>query len=222
METLEEATEMIHREIGADDPAVRSSFLLLFSSEAKEFSLAMAHAVKAWHSIDEYIKNEKSQYVWGLVHASISLHVSSMKLLLSGHVVAAGNLFRQVIESMCLALLCANKDLGVLPQFMNDQYSSNKAVRQAVSNWKKLGLNDDAHEQLKSAEDFYHQYSHITRLTLANLIPSSGLGAYVGTSFDEGRTDGYREEVRRRLGLAHVFVSFIAGVNSNLAEWHEP
>ena len=139
MESIEEATEMIHREIIADDPEVRSSFLNLFGSEAKEFALAMAHAVNAWRSLDGHIKDEKSQYVWGLVHAAISLHVASMKLLLSGHVVAAGNLFRQVIESMCLALLCANKDLGVSTSIHEHQYSSSKAVRQAISNWKKLG-----------------------------------------------------------------------------------
>ncbi|MEW8390625.1 MAG: hypothetical protein AB2651_02525 [Candidatus Thiodiazotropha sp.] len=219
METFEEAAQIIHREIVNDDPEIRNNFLRLFASEEKEFSEAMARAVQAWRSLDQYVTDNKSQYVWGLVHAAISLHISSMKLLLSGHVVAAGNLFRQVIESMCLAFLCANKDLSVLSQFMNDQYSSSKAVRQAIANWEKLGLNDGAYEQLKVVEDFYHKYSHITRLTLANLIPSSGPGAYVGAVFDEGKVDGYREEVHRRLEMARVFYSFVAGVKKNLSKW---
>lgn len=219
MESLDEANAKIYQELTSDDSHVRVHYLKLFSSEAEEFSNAMAHSITALHAIGNHVQDEKSQIVQTLVHTSITSHVLSMKLLLSGHTIAAGNIFRQVIEAIALALLCSNKDLDVLSRFMNDRYSSTKAVRDVLRKWNTLGLDDGAGDQLRETEAAYHEYSHITTLTMAYLIPSSGQGIYVGASFDEGKINYYREEVSRRLSLANVFVSFVAGVKKNLAEW---
>lgn len=219
MNTYQEAVKIIHQEIVSDDPDDRRNFLRLFSKEEKSFTEAMANAAVSWQELDESISSNKDAYVSGLVHTAITLHISSMKLLLAGHVVASGNLLRQVVEAMCMALLCANKDLPFLAQFMADNYSSNKAVKHARKHWKKLGLNDGAHEQLKMIQDFYHNYSHISLLTLANHVSSSGGRAYVGAAFDPGKTEAYKEEVSRRLRLARVFNSFVEGVKRNHSAW---
>lgn len=153
------------------------------------------------------------------MHAAITLHIVSFKLFLSGHAVPAGNVFRQVIESIALALLCSCKELTVLRSFMKGDYSSKNAVRDVVRNWKKLGLIDGASQQLQDAQKFYGQYSHVTRLTLANMISFSEPGAYVGASFDQGKLDAYKKEVNGRVGLAEVFANAIAAVKVNLAKW---
>lgn len=219
MKNLDEANAVIQRELTSDDTEVRGEYLRHFADDSKRFSAAMARAVMKWRKIDICKGDERRAYVSALVHSAISLHVVSFKLLLSGHIVAAGNVFRQVIEAIALSLLCSSKDLQFLSRFMNGTYSTKNAVRDVMRNWKKLGLLNGASKQLQDAQDFYGQYSHVTRLTLANSISFSAPGAYVGSCFDPAKIDAYRKEVAGRVGLSEVFPNFIAAVQANLEKW---
>lgn len=219
METLDQARDTIFKELISDDSGVRAEYLKHFEADAKHFCEAMARAVVAWRALDA-AKDERSGTVAALAYAAIMLHVVSFKLFLSGHIVAAGNLFRQVVESIALALLCSKPDIGVLDRFITDKYSSNDAVRDVLRAWGKLGLKADAAQPLKDSETFYHKYSHISHLTLASLTSSSEDGIYVGASFDDGKLDAYKKEVAGRVSLADAFESFIAGVKANVAKWN--
>jgi hypothetical protein len=182
----------------------------------------MAHAFIRWRSFDnEVMGDERRGYVSALVYTAITVHILSLKLFLSGHTVAAGNLFRQVIECIALALLCSGKDLDVLARFMEDKYSSKVAIRDVIRQYKKLSLKDDALEVLKKSQEFYNKYSHITKMTFATGMSFSKNGVlYVGSSFDEGKVeDFYKKEVNGRLSLAKVFSNFIEGVAANVAKW---
>ena len=220
LETLAEAREKILTEITSEDADARRGYLARFGTEVKSFSAFMAEAVMRWRSLDDNIgKNEELAYVSGLVYTAITLQIQSMKLFLSGHTVAAGNIFRQVLESIALALLCSSKRLHFLQRFIDDQYSSNNAVRDLLRNAAKLGVLKDGLEVLKNAHDFYHKYSHPTKLTIASTIPLSGKGVYVGASFDEDKVYAYKKEVKGRLGLAKIFPNFITAVELNVAKW---
>lgn len=220
METVEQARDTIRRELISDDSEVRAEYLKAFQSDVETFSVAMAKAVLAWRRLDATVQgDERRAHVSALVYASFTLHILSFKLFLCGHIVAAGNQFRQVVETIALALLCSSKDLDVLRRFMTDRYSSNDAVTHVIRHAKLLGLKPDALLALKSAQEFYHRYSHITRLTLATTISFSEDGTYVGASFDQGKIDAYRNEVGGRVGLAGVFANFVAAVLANVAQW---
>lgn len=52
METLEEATEVIHRELTSDDAEVRAEFFAHFADDVRRFSAAMARAIIKWRDID--------------------------------------------------------------------------------------------------------------------------------------------------------------------------
>lgn len=219
VDALAEAQEKILTEITSDDPDVRREYLLRFGIEVKSFCGLMADTFVRWQSLDGGSgKNEQLAYVSGLVYTAITLQIQSMKLFLSGHTVAAGNMFRQVLESIALALLCSSKRLHFLQRFIDDRYSANDAVRDVVRNAEKLGLSKDGLEVLKRAHHFYHKYSHPTKLTIASTISLSGKGVYVGAAFDEGKVFGYRKEIEGRLGLAKVFPNFITAVESNVAK----
>jgi len=220
METFEQARDTIYKELLSDDSEVRSEYIKLYDADVKRFSEVMARAVVAWRPLDNDSKDERRGYVAALSYAAITLHVVSFKLFLSGHIVAAGNLFRQVVESIALALLCSGKDLGFLDRFIADKYSSSDAVRDVLRNWEKLGLKADAAEPMKNGQNFYHKYSHISRLTLANLISFSESGIYVGAAFDEEKVDAYNKEVAGRVSLAEAFESFIEGVKVNVSKWN--
>ena len=220
MDTFEEARTKIFAEVTADDPRVRAEYLQRFGSEANEFSEVMARVMQTWlKEHGDAQGNEKRVKVFALVFIAIHLHIGSMKLLLSGSTVAAGNLFRQTLETIALALLCSGKDLGVLDRFNNDQYSTNNAIRDVLRNVDKLGLEKDGVRALQNGQNFYHLYSHVTKLTIAVAESFAGEGIYVGTSFDEGKTEFYAKEVAGRLGLARVLNSFVATVKANVAKW---
>jgi hypothetical protein len=221
METVEQAREIILKELISDDQEVRAEFIKLFEADAKVFAGAMAEAFIGWRALDGEVKgDERRAHVSALVHTAIALHTLSLKLLLSGQTVAAGNLFRQVIESIALALLCSAKNLDVLSKFMADKYSSTKAVDAVLRNSKNLSLNEDALEALKNSQDFYHKYSHITKMTIAVGMSFERQGdLYFGASFDKGKIDAYAKEVSGRTALANVFPNFVAGVAANVAKW---
>lgn len=221
METVEQARETIFKELTSDDTEIRSEYLKLFEAEAKAFADPMAQAFIKWRTFDNAVEgNEKRAYVSALVYTAITLHVLSMKLFLSGQTVAAGNLSRQVIESIALSILCSCKDLNVLGRFMNDQYSTSGAVQDVIKHSKKMSLNREALQSLKMSQDFYHRYSHVTKATLAiGMSFTEEGGLYIGATFDKGKVEAYTREIKRRHSLAKVFPDFIDGVADNVAKW---
>jgi len=220
METLTEARDKILIEITSDDRDVRNEYLKRFEGQAKSFSAAMGEAVMVWRSLDGQVgQNEKFAYVSGLVYTAITLQILSMKLLLSGQPVAAGNLFRQVLESIALALLCSSKDLDVLRRFMDEKYLTNNAIRDVLRHRKRLGLLGEGVKVLEKAQMFYHKLSHPTKFTIAYVMSFSTKDLYVGASFDEGKVFAYAKEIKGRIGLANVFPNFVQAVKANVAKW---
>lgn len=181
METKEEAQKIILKQITSDDPEVRAEFLKLFKNEVPLFSEYMAETTLNWRKLDDNINaNDELAYVSALVYSVLTLHVASTKLFLSGHLVAAGNLFRQVIEAIALSLLCSKKETGILDQFMNNLYSTQKAVDHALGQSDILVSNKDALETLKRSQKFYHLYSHISFMTISSITSFSDKNLYVG------------------------------------------
>jgi hypothetical protein len=221
METVDQARETIFKELTSDDSEVRGEYLKHFEGEAKGFAESMAQAFIKWRDFDNGVKgDEKRAHVSALVYIAITLHILSMKVFLAGQTVAAGNLFRQVIESIALALLCSGKELDVLKRFMEDKYPSNDAIRDVLRHYEKLSLKGDALEVLKKSQEFYHKYSHVTKMTIAVAMSFSQKGGlYVGASFDDGKLDAYKKEIDGRVSLAKVFANFVDGVAGNVAKW---
>lgn len=220
MDGFEEARTKIFAEITTDDPEVRAEYLTRFDTQAKEFSEVMAQVMQTWlKEHGDAQGNEKRVQVFALVYMAIYLHIGSMKLLLSGNTVAAGNLFRQTLETIALALLCSGKDLDFLDRFNKDQYSTNYAIRDVLRNVDRLGLKTDGVKALQDGQEFYHKYSHVTKLTIGVAESFAGEGIYVGASFDKGKLESYAKEVAGRLDLARVLNSFVAAVKANVAKW---
>ena len=223
MENLEEAQEKILKELTEEDIEVRGEFLKLFRAEVIKFSEAMAEAFLNWRTHDVGAeKNDKHAYISALVYTSIHLHILSMKLYISGYSVAAGNLFRQVVETIALALLCSGKDLNIIEKFINKKYSTRKSVQDLIRHADKLGLNKDSVKDLKNAVSFYHKFSHINLLTIASGMSFSKQSLFVGSSFDQGKIESYKKEVNGRINLALVFSNFIDGVKENFEKWELP
>lgn len=220
MESFEESRRKIIAEITSDEPEVRGAYLEMYSEQVEEFGSGMANAILAWREIDANSEKEEDRaYVSALVYCAITLHIQSMRLFLSGHLIAAGNLSRQVIEAIAMALLCSSRQLTVLQRFIRDEYSPNKAVRDLLRHYEELGLRKDGVEILERAQFFFHKFSHPSKLTLGAITSFSEEGLYVGASFDEGKVTEYDKEIAGRVSLAGVFENFVEAVKVNIATW---
>lgn len=222
MEDYESVAEKIRTEIKGDLFDVRKDFLEHFEKEAEQFVDLMTQAFLRWSELDGAAgQDQKKANVSGLVFSAITQHVISLRLFLSGYIVAAGNTQRQVLETIALALLCSCNQLDILDRFMKDQYSTNDAIRDALRQKNKLNVKEAALEVLRDSRTFYHIYSHPTPATLASHIRFSdeGRALYVGASFDEGKIEQYRKEVAGRISLAEVFENFVQGVINNVSAW---
>lgn len=220
MESLAEATAKIFTELRSDDMEVRDEYFKHFDSDARVFSEHMAIAVTAWRLMDSKVNgNDRKAFVSAMVYTAIALHIQSMKLLLSGHIIAAGNVFRQSAETVALSLLCAGKDLNVLDRFIKDRYSTNDAIRDVVRHSDKLGLLKEGVTTLDEGQKFYHKFSHPSKLTIAAVTSFSEDGLYVGASFDQGKLSAYCSEVQGRVSLAKVFNGIVTAVQTNVDKW---
>jgi len=210
--------EKIMKEVSQDDCEVRGRYLAEFRYEIDEFVVVMADAFMRWLALDSAIgPDEKLGHISAFAYSAITFHILSLKLFLSGHLVAAGNLMRQVVEAMAMALLCSSSSLGVLDEFIRGHYSTQKAIVQVIKHAEKLGLKKEGLKDIQGAQSFYHGYSHPSRFTLASHMSFESEGAlYVGCSFDEGKLDQYKKEMAGRLGLARVFPNFIEAISHNL------
>jgi hypothetical protein len=220
METLVEAEAKILTEITTTDPKVTAEFLKRYDGQVAQFSKLMAQAMINWRELENMLdQNEKIVYVANIGYCAIMLHIQSMKLLLSGHIVAAGNLSRQVFEAIATALLCSGEKLNVLDRFIAGKYSTQNAVRDAVRRSKALGLRKEALEKLAKAEIAYHKFSHLSIMTIGAATSFSQNALYVGSSFDYGKIKAYDSEVKNRVSLADVFPGFITAVVQNIRQW---
>jgi hypothetical protein len=221
LQTHQKAADIIYREVVSDDSDVRAEFFKYFEVDARRFSQEMGGAVLEWMGLDQGVESQDKAIIAAIVHAAITMNTTSFKLFLSGHIVASGNVFRQCIEAIALGLLCSDKDLPMRGQFLGGTYSTKNAVRDVSRHWKRLGLIAGAQEQLQNAQQFYGQYSHLTLLAIATMIPRGGDGseAYVGAAFDDAKLDAYRKEINGRVGLSKVFPNFIRAIRKNVSTW---
>jgi hypothetical protein len=95
----------ITKAITQDIPEVRERFLAHFETEIKDFVEHMILAYLKWQELESMINDDQRKaYVAAIVFTTINLHIVSFRLFLSGYPVAAGNLERQVIETIALAI----------------------------------------------------------------------------------------------------------------------
>lgn len=214
--------KMFADDLRSSDEGARAEFRLHFGGQVDEFARRMAVTLWRWHELYEAIpeKDERQGMVVGIVFTTINLNVQSFKLFISGYTVAAGALFRQVMEGMALALLCSTKDLPVLDNFMADKYSTNDAIHHLNKNAKAAGVNPESLKTLNLAYRFFHRFAHPTKLTIAasanfSMDAAPNLGAF----FDPGKKAEYEKDINGRISFAGVLPNAVDGVANNLKAW---
>lgn len=214
----------IVKEIFDSDESVRRQFQDRYAKQVVEFCEVLAPAFARFGKMaDEIYTGKQAVLVCAFIHGILDDLVTSVKLLTTGKQTASGNLFRQSVEGIFMAVMSAHRGLleigkkecayWELVYAQAKEVEGNLAARQFANNWDRLGLNKDAAEQWKTALEKYHQHSHAGPLAIACRMELAPGGAwYIGGHFDEAKTDAYTQEFRQRIELAKLTVQTIDAV----------
>lgn len=211
-ETPEGVLKIIRREVLEEIPEVRNAYLARFAPEVEKFCSEITETFGAYRALDAASKDKETAYVSALAFSALNSALVSMRFLVSGYQVASGALFRQTLETVALAILCATPSLGIMARFINDTYSTQKAIRDLLRNANKLDLSPVGVQALGRSRAFFHQFSHPSRLSLATLTSLSGRGIYLGAAFDEAKLEAYRKEIEARVSVAKLLTNIFTGI----------
>ncbi len=153
---------------GDEDPSVRHQFIDRYSDEIEKFISLMSKAFETWSRVDKVLTRKKTEpdaYISALLYTALHSHVVSLKLFITGLIVPAGNTQRYVFECIALAFLLSRPSFGITDKYMNDKYSTTKAIRDLVRNHEALKLDREALKTLEASIKFYDKFSHPTRLS---------------------------------------------------------
>jgi hypothetical protein len=209
------------REITQDDSEIRAQFLDHFRSETSEFLDQITEAFQRCRNLDSSFRSdERKAHLSSLALVAINLHMISFKLFLSGYPIPSGNLQRQVIETIALAILCSDNSTGVLDRHMRNEYLTFNAVRDLEVHSEKLKVNDDAIKKLVKERTFYNYFSHPSYMTLAHLLRiKDGSIIQIGAAFDPDKLPTYRVEIRKQVSLASLLCNVIEGISQRISAW---
>ncbi|MBZ0257679.1 hypothetical protein K8I31_16555 [bacterium] len=214
--------DVVKNEVESLDDEAKIKFLSLFKEEVDMFNHHMAISISKWLGmLDKFSIDEKRQYVLALSYCALDLHIQSFKIFMLGLQIPSGNLQRQVVETIALALLCSGKDLPILEKFMEGNYQSNKSLKDINEYATSLYLKPESIEILKENRNHYHVFSHPTKMTLATQISFEKQGKEInlGANFEKGKTEQYKKEVVSRVNLSRNFENILDAISHNLSEW---
>lgn len=198
-----------------------------FSKEILNFAEEYATAYKRYMELNRLSINEKNvqiAYVAGLSYLLFENLFTSFKLFILGYQSPSGNIMRQVTESIALATLCSldfdivinkNKSINFFDSFVlqKPEAQSHHAIRYLENNFKSIGIKQIAIDNLKSAKNFYNNYSHPSLLSMANIMSFQSPGdTYIGGSFDTEKIDEYKDELVHRINFCKILPDFIEGL----------
>lgn len=207
-----------------DDATVRAEFAAHLGAELDLLVPALAHCFEWLEPITDAADRAGTQQAAlaaGFGLGTLDDLLVATKLLLSGKLAAAGNVMRQVIEGVAMAILCAadapliiarKKKTGpVMGCYWELAWNSHQSVqahhalKQLDWNAEQLGVSRLAVDTLMRAKQIYNQFSHCGWATIASRASRDTPGlVYLGGHFDEGKLDIYRDEMVQRIGLSRV------------------
>ena len=140
------------------------------------------------HRLFDRNKNpsQKESLTASYVYSTIDNIYTSAKLLAIGFIVPSGNMYRQSIESICMAILMSSpfrlvlskngQPTDFLDAFENDNKLAwpFKALEHLERNADLLEIDSSSLEKLLKTKDFYNNFSHSSKLAVGLRTTGSG------------------------------------------------
>lgn len=234
--------ECIVLEIFDDDKWVKDRFSAQFSAELLEFAEAIAGAFKRYPELESLIQghDEQALYVHAFVHGIFDDLITSTKLLVTGKMIASGNLMRQTLEGIAIAILCSYRGLLLIPDNKSKKQQTipvkywelvkandrrvvaNKSLAHLNLNYSSLGVAVGAIDEFKRAIKIYNLASHPSLFSLVARINATEkeVMQFVGGVFNDEMIPVYRHEIVSRTNLCKILPSVIGLTISHLKSSH--
>ncbi len=222
--------DAVRRELLDDDRTVREAFAQHLDGELHELAAVLAGCFRLIPALTDAANRSgttQAAYISGFLSGALDDILTSTKLMLAGKLAASGNVMRQAVEGVAMAILCSSDEPLLLQHESRKQRAINaiywerlegddrcaeggRALSQLEWNAPALQLNGNAVAGLLDAKRHFNQFSHCGKVTLACRMSLEEVGAgYTGGGFDLAKVPGYRIEMQHRLGLSRLLPQII-------------
>jgi hypothetical protein len=230
-------SKTVIKELFDEKKWVKDKFAEHFSQELLELAEGIANAFAVYPQLNDAAKaanTEQAALVEGFMFEVLDNLLVSTKILLIGLLMPSGNLMRQAVEGVALALLCSSKveleitsdkkkqkKVAVLYweclKKSDPRVKSYKALNHLEDNQKTLGVTKDAVNRLEKAKTHYNYFSHSGLFGIASRVPRrTEEPLCVGGCFDSEKVEAYKQEIRERIGLCSILPNLIRGLVDSL------
>jgi len=206
--------EVVEGLVYSSNAEFRSRFREHLGAGVDRFVDNFIHSYRRFETMPPAAEDDyRSAWVQAFVHTALNSLLVSTHLLASGYLIQSGNSMRQFAEAMAMALLCAHPSIGVFRRFEADprRFPTHDAlgIANRRRNRRLLDLNKEGWQTLQEITRFYDQYSHVSALGVATLMPFKGEGVVLGSEFDEAKLEMYALELTRRTSALPPFTDVI-------------
>jgi hypothetical protein len=199
--------QQVVAEVFDSDETVKRQFQENVAAQIVEFAQEFSPLFSAFENFQKDCSGSlQAALVAGLLHGVLDDSLIAVKLLVTGKLGPSGNLIRQAIEGICMAIMCAH--VGTLSIGDKKQVywklieaddkaaEGNLAAKQLLKNVDRLGLSSAGVEQIKMAVKAHHKHSHAGRLAMALRMDLGTPGQiYFGGHYDADKLEGYKAEL---------------------------
>lgn len=203
-------------------------FKELFS---EEITAICTNLSKAWPLFEKmaqsYDSIQQRSLVCNFIYYMIESCFSSTKLLSMGFLVASGNVLRQSMESMFMAILCSHTGNLIRKENRKEttfnfyeqliagksHTQAHKAAGHIEFNAATLSVNSISASNMARVRGFYNEYSHVSALALRSRVTGNDQSIFLfGGGFHEGQKEQYQKELQSRLAYTRLFENFLCSM----------
>ncbi len=218
--------EDVVNELFDDYRQTLEDFAKNYNQEILEFSETISKCHRNYQLFSN-AKNPSNRIiqVGGFVYLSIDNAYTSMKLLMLGYLTPSGNMLRQSLESTCMAILLATdceieidrkkQKSQFYEDFVNDKKhtKSYRAVSYVDNNQQILGVNDQSISSVVKGKQFYNQYSHPSKMSIASRLTSANnISWLMGGGYDKKKKSIYDRKFEARVNYVGILPTLILEV----------
>lgn len=228
-EVLDQVTpSSIHKLVFNDSAAIRSEFLNRYAELVDRTEKGIAEAFTALSAFRAALElDRRNATVESFLYSAGYSLVAAFDHLVSGYPIAAGHMLRHFVESVAMALLCADEASQVFEAFSAEPRNfdvasvptrlRSKKVRERLV--KLVGFDAEAWELMLTHHSEYARRSHSTQLTIAfQTMLDTEVDRILGGEFDPAKDVAYRSDLRRIASAGESLRQLIAALTEGLAE----
>lgn len=144
----------------------------------------------------------RGNYIATYVYSSLNNLISSVSLLMAGHLISAGNLIRIFMEAIIIALLFSanNLDIDYYDKYKKGpkDFRAYRVFDYAEKNLEALRIDKCTWAVIKEYKNYFNTMSHASDLAIYHIADFNQQKGRLGIFYDKGKDEIYRQEFKYR------------------------